>query len=117
MWWRRRTTIQSRAGQGLEHKALFSIFGVFVVEHQAYLQGLHFPMDRTVDPRPVVQHADIMGQPCMSIVIAVIYIYMAYMAFHGICISISICISIRNVCGYTCVFRAHMCTLYSTVYI
>ena len=41
--------------------------------------GYIFPMDRTVGPTPVVkQHAYIVGQPCMSIVIVVMY--MMYMA-------------------------------------
>ena len=44
------------------------------------IAGLHFPMDRTVDPRPVVRHADISGQPCMPIFIVVIQIY----DVHGI---------------------------------
>ena len=32
-------------------------------------------MDRTVDPRPVARHADIMGQPCMPIAIFAVYKY------------------------------------------
>ena len=35
-------------------------------------------MGRAVDPRPVMRHADIMGQPCVPIVI--IILYMLYMA-------------------------------------